>query len=100
LAQKALNGGGTAGWQNQLLMKCVRADSSFDILNHFQACNAFVWMETVRIVNEWFAALDAVQANQNKKPITLNALKDLVQVPLLRSLCKPHILSPGRLLSS
>ncbi|KAJ7800400.1 cytochrome P450 [Mycena olivaceomarginata] len=48
-----------------------------------EACNAFVWMETVRIVNEWFAALDAVRANQNKKLITLNALKDLVQVTLL-----------------
>ncbi|KAJ7359620.1 cytochrome P450 [Mycena albidolilacea] len=48
-----------------------------------EACNAFVWMETVRIVNEWFAALDTVQAKQNNKPITLNALKDLVQVTLL-----------------
>ncbi|KAJ7820990.1 cytochrome P450 [Mycena olivaceomarginata] len=48
-----------------------------------EACNAFVWTDTIRIVNEWFAALDAVQANQNKKPITLNALKDLAQVTLL-----------------
>ncbi|KAJ7359621.1 cytochrome P450 [Mycena albidolilacea] len=48
-----------------------------------EACNAFVWTDTVRIVNEWFAALDAVEANQNKKSITLNVLKDLAQVTLL-----------------
>ncbi|KAJ7800399.1 cytochrome P450 [Mycena olivaceomarginata] len=41
---------------------------------------------SIRIVNELFAALDAVQAGQNKKPITLNALKDLAQVTLPRDI--------------
>ncbi|KAJ7359619.1 cytochrome P450, partial [Mycena albidolilacea] len=47
-----------------------------------EAGNAFAWMETVRVVNEWFAELDAIQAKQDK-PITLDATKDLVQVTLL-----------------
>ncbi|KAF8162437.1 cytochrome P450 [Mycena galopus ATCC 62051] len=40
-------------------------------------------METVRILNEWFAELDAAQAEQGNKPITVNAAKDLLQVSLL-----------------
>jgi hypothetical protein len=38
-------------------------------------------METVRVANEWFVELDAAQAKQGNKPITLNIMKDLLQVP-------------------
>ncbi|KAF7360194.1 Cytochrome P450 [Mycena venus] len=47
------------------------------------AGNAFVWMETVRVVNEWFAELDATQAKQGNKIIAFNLMKDLPQVSLL-----------------
>ncbi|KAF7351367.1 Cytochrome P450 [Mycena sanguinolenta] len=43
--------------------------------------NAFVWVETVRVVNEWFTELDATQ--QDNKTVTLDAAKDLIQVTLL-----------------
>ncbi|KAJ7108701.1 cytochrome P450 [Mycena epipterygia] len=48
-----------------------------------EAGNAFVWMETVRVVNEWFAELDAAQEKSDNEPITIDAMKHLVQVTLL-----------------
>ncbi|KAJ7918450.1 cytochrome P450 [Mycena leptocephala] len=48
-----------------------------------EAGNAFVWVETVRVTNEWFAELGAAQAKQSNKPITLNVIKDLLQATLL-----------------
>ncbi|KAJ7468028.1 cytochrome P450 [Mycena latifolia] len=46
-----------------------------------EASNAFVWMETVRVVNEWFAemntTLDADAA------VTIDAVEDLVKLTLL-----------------
>ncbi|KAJ6582916.1 cytochrome P450 [Mycena vulgaris] len=45
--------------------------------------NAFVWMETIRVVNEWFAELDAAEAKQGSGAITIDAMKDLIQVTLL-----------------
>ncbi|KAJ6487752.1 cytochrome P450 [Mycena sanguinolenta] len=46
-----------------------------------EAGNAFVWMETIRVVNEWFEELDAT--HQDNKSITLDAAKELIQVTLL-----------------
>ncbi|KAJ6472655.1 cytochrome P450 [Mycena vulgaris] len=46
-----------------------------------EASNAFVWIETVRVVNEWFAELDA-KLDSNSS-VTINAVEDLVQVTLL-----------------
>ncbi|KAJ7778095.1 cytochrome P450 [Mycena metata] len=45
--------------------------------------NAFVWMETVRVVNEWFSQLAVTQADHGAEPITIDAMHDLVQVTLL-----------------
>ncbi|KAJ6582915.1 cytochrome P450 [Mycena vulgaris] len=48
-----------------------------------EAGNAFVWMETTRVVNEWFGELDAAQEKHGSGTITIDAMKDLVQVTLL-----------------
>ncbi|KAJ6557960.1 cytochrome P450 [Mycena capillaripes] len=48
-----------------------------------EARNAFLWTETVRVANEWFAHLEAAQARNDNEPITLDAMKDLLQVTLL-----------------
>ncbi|KAJ6557995.1 hypothetical protein B0H19DRAFT_125321 [Mycena capillaripes] len=40
---------------------------------------AFVWMETVRVINEWFAEMDT----KTDSYITIDVAKDLVQVALL-----------------
>ncbi|KAJ7665990.1 cytochrome P450 [Mycena polygramma] len=45
--------------------------------------NAFVWVESVRVANEWFAELDAVQARHGAEPFTLNVTEDLIQATLL-----------------
>ncbi|KAK7044834.1 cytochrome P450 [Favolaschia claudopus] len=44
--------------------------------------NAFVWAETIRAVNEWFAHLDAAQVHE-KQPIIVDAAKDLLQLALI-----------------
>ncbi|KAJ7118625.1 cytochrome P450 [Mycena crocata] len=46
-----------------------------------EASNAFVWMETVRVINEWFAEMDG-KANAESS-VTIDAVEDLVQVTLL-----------------
>ncbi|KAJ6570505.1 cytochrome P450 [Mycena vulgaris] len=52
------------------------ANPAFD-----EASNAFVWQETVRVVNEWFAELDTKYGSDSS--IIMNAVDDLVQVTLL-----------------
>ncbi|KAJ6582970.1 cytochrome P450 [Mycena vulgaris] len=52
------------------------ANPAFD-----EASNAFVWMETVRVVNEWFAELETKLSSDSS--IILNTVEDLVQVTLL-----------------
>ncbi|KAF7360213.1 Cytochrome P450 [Mycena venus] len=46
-----------------------------------QASNAFVWMETVRVANEWFAEMDA--KTKPDSSITIDAPQYLVQATLL-----------------
>ncbi|KAJ7204837.1 cytochrome P450 [Mycena pura] len=50
-----------------------------------EAGNAFVWKETVRIVNEWFAELDtrAQAVGGARAPFTINAQQALVQATFL-----------------
>ncbi|KAJ6628016.1 cytochrome P450 [Mycena sp. CBHHK59/15] len=48
-----------------------------------EAGNAFVWMETIRVINEWFMELDAVPVKRNTDAIAIDVVKDLVQVALL-----------------
>ncbi|KAJ6557982.1 cytochrome P450 [Mycena capillaripes] len=46
-----------------------------------EASNAFVWMETMRVVNEWFAEMDR---KTNTDPFfTIDVVEDLTQVALL-----------------
>ncbi|KAJ7468050.1 cytochrome P450 [Mycena latifolia] len=52
------------------------ANPAFD-----EASNAFVWMETARVVNEWFTEMNSKAGSDCT--ITINAVEDLVQVTLL-----------------
>ncbi|KAJ7468042.1 cytochrome P450 [Mycena latifolia] len=52
------------------------ANPAFD-----EANNAFVWMETVRVVNEWFAEMAAKASSDSA--ITIHADEDFVRVTLL-----------------
>ncbi|KAJ7468039.1 cytochrome P450 [Mycena latifolia] len=55
------------------------ANPAFD-----EANNAFVWMETVRVVNEWFAEMDGPKFKASlDSVITINADEDFVRVTLL-----------------
>ncbi|KAJ7185802.1 cytochrome P450 [Mycena filopes] len=45
--------------------------------------NAFVWVETVRVVNEWFSELATKQDEHGAEPITIDATHNLLQVTLL-----------------
>ncbi|KAJ7774471.1 cytochrome P450 [Mycena maculata] len=46
-----------------------------------EASNAFVWIETVRVVNEWFADMDT--RTDADSFLTIDAVEDLVQLTLL-----------------
>ncbi|KAJ7100094.1 cytochrome P450 [Mycena belliarum] len=46
-----------------------------------EASNAFVWMETVRVMNEWFAEMNAKLTPGAS--VTIDAVEDLVQLTLL-----------------
>ncbi|KAJ7269650.1 cytochrome P450 [Mycena rebaudengoi] len=47
-----------------------------------EASNAFVWIETIRVVNEWFAAIDTAKRDSSGWT-TINVVEHLVQVTLL-----------------